>query len=109
MGQRQVWIVETGEYSQRGIAGVYSTPEKAEQGIKDVYSEPYKVAWEPIKDTSWTYPIDGRTERVEQFTLVGHFEAVPGYSAKHRNEFDITAHELDPVAAARPASRPEGE
>lgn len=80
----KVWIVETGEYSMRGVWGVYSSPDAAVERIKATYSAPYVVEWKPL-----TVADDG------SFELVGHFASVPGKSAQHVGCYDGRAWELD--------------
>ncbi len=44
-----VWLVETGDYEQRTITGIYDSLEVAIDNIKRPYGPPYKVVWqEPI-------------------------------------------------------------
>ena len=69
---REVWVVESGEYEQRGIDGIFSSKTKAIEGIKAHYQSPYIVAWE----TAGT-------------GLLGHFKEVPNYSTEHSCQFDI--------------------
>ena len=77
-----VHVVETGEYEQRFVFGVYASIDAAVRGIKAAYGPPYIVRWHQV-------------EPGEDFvTLTGDFEAVPDYSIKHRAHFDITEMEL---------------
>lgn len=84
-----VWIVETGDYEQRGTMAVYSSPEAAEAGIKATFGPPYIVRWEPL-------------ERGQQSTsgysyhLTGHFEAVNHYSIEHTGHYDIDPWPVTP-------------
>lgn len=75
---REVWVVEKGEYSDRYVWGIYSSPESAVEHIKAMFGEPYIVTWE----------MDG-------LSLIGHFEEVNHYSIKHTAVFDIESWEVD--------------
>lgn len=79
-----VFIVETGDYSDRYVVGVYSSREAAVAAIKAIYGPPYIVAWEglPFVDEDLS-------------ALRGHFTVVPGYSTEHDAVFDITPYEVD--------------
>lgn len=79
----KVWIVETGDYEQRGVWGVYSSPDVATERIKATYAPPYIVRWEDVRI------------EVDSFELVGHFDAVAGKSTRHTGVFDGRLFELD--------------
>lgn len=82
-GKDVVWIVESGDYEQRGIDLVAASPEAAVAAIKGRYDNGhYVVRWEDptSDDRGWT--------------LVGHFDAVPGWSTEHRAIYDITEYEV---------------
>lgn len=73
-----VWIIESGDYSQRSVDGVALSPEGAIAFIKGRYPPPYIVEWEePIPDG-------------DDCSLTGHFAQVPHYSTHHDCTFDIT-------------------
>jgi hypothetical protein len=81
----QVWVIEEGEYEQRHVFGVATSPQAAERMIRATYPEPYVVTWEDLK------------QRGEEYVLVGHFSQVPHCSTTHVAEYDITPHTLDEV------------
>ena len=91
-----VYVVETGEYEQRYVFGVYVSLAAAVLSIKETYGAPYVVRWhdvEPGEDYS---------------TLTGDFEAVQHHSTRHQAHFDITEMPLngEPYrAAAAPEER----
>lgn len=72
-----VWLVESGEYEQRGVFGVYASVAAAVAGIKDTYSEPYVVSWQALAEVG------------DEWQLVGDFARVPGYCVNHRGVYDI--------------------
>lgn len=78
----EVWIVESGDYEQRGIDLVTDSPESAIKAIKARFPSPYIVAWdEPTEYTS-----KGETT----ISLQGVFGAVLHYSVSCVVVFDIT-------------------
>jgi len=80
---QEVWVIETGEYEQRGIFGIAISVEAAIKHIKEVYGPPYRVRWgELIKHDSDCYEIGGR------------FADVPDYACSHTEGFEITRYEL---------------
>lgn len=81
-GVGQVWIVETGDYEQRHVAGIYVSLEAAVDGIKETYKPPYRVAWYEVEHGE------------DCSTLTGDFEAVLHYSIEHTAYFDIRPMEL---------------
>ena len=76
-GISEVWVVETGEYESSYIVGICDRYESAIAEIKSHFHEPYVVRWEEMTGE-----------------LVGHFEAVSGYSTKHTASFNITAYPI---------------
>lgn len=77
-----VYLVESGEYSQRGVVDVFASEQAALDGIKADYPAPYVVTWgPPVRDGKF-------------LTLTGHFKHVQGYSIGHSADFDITAWEV---------------
>lgn len=81
-----VWVVEHCDYAQSCIRHVADSVEAAVSLIKVDYPAPYKVRWEsPTAD-----PHDGI------WSLVGHFEKVPGYSTEHTASWAITSYEVEP-------------
>ncbi len=75
-----VWLVETGEYEQRYIVGVYESYDAAIGGIKRIYKHPYIVKWE----------MDGKD-------LIGHFDSVPHYSVECTGTFTIEPYPVQPT------------
>jgi hypothetical protein len=74
-----VWIIESGDYEQRGVDGVASTPEAA-------------IAW--LKKDSkgrWDEPVMCDDEC---WTITGHWEFEMGVSSKHSREFQISRYQL---------------
>ena len=43
---RSVIVVETGDYEQRYIFGVYADRDAARRGVRASYGDPYVVEWE---------------------------------------------------------------
>jgi len=74
-----VWVIETGEYEDRYVHGVAASLEAAVRGIEGEYASPYVVRWEPLR----------RGDDGNGAELVGHSEAVAGYSTRHTAVFDI--------------------
>lgn len=86
---RHVWIVEAGDYEQRGIWAVAESVEAAVQSIKDPH-EGYTVRWE------------GPTGGGDAYQLIGHFAGDPGKAIKHDACFDIDRHDVvGPTRAAQ--------
>ncbi len=78
-----VYIVESGDYEQRGVDLVADSMDAAARAIQRRYSSPpYVVEWKPV------LVVDGIG------TLVGEFADVPGWSVGHTGVFEITAYEL---------------
>jgi hypothetical protein len=75
----KVYIVETGDYEEGYVFGIYSSRELAIKGIKASYGSPYIVRWTEDGD----------------YYLIGHFDRVPGYSTEHRDVFSIEEYEVD--------------
>ena len=73
-----VWVVETGEYEDRFIVGIYDSRKSAIEGIKEPYGSPYVVRWE-------------QNERI----LTGHFEEVANYCTKHSADFEIDLYPVE--------------
>ena len=84
-----VWVIESGEYEQRFVNAVASSPEAALEYLRNLYSHPYVVTWEPLVK-------DG-----EDYSITGHFEAETGFSIKHTCVYSLTKYELDGVRATR--------
>ena len=72
-----VWVVESGDYEQRGIDGIYGSFSSAIEGIKAGFGSPYIVDWVQDGDD-----------------LVGHFEEVLHYSTKHTARFYIDEYPI---------------
>lgn len=79
----EVWIVESGQYSDWSIDLVAADVATAVEKIKETYKHPYIVVWSDLKKNSES-----------EYILVGDFAAVPGYSTKHLDCFCITRHEV---------------
>lgn len=78
--------MESGDYEQRGVDGIWRTLEGVVAGLKEKYGQPpYKVTW----DAPVAAEYDPRGWRVR-----GHFEMVPNYSVGHVQDYDITEWEL---------------
>ncbi len=67
-----VWMVESGEYEQRGVMFIAASKDAAIRAVKDSYAD-YKVVWAET---------DGG--------LAGTFEELQYLSTKHIAYFDIT-------------------
>lgn len=80
----KVWLVESGEYEQRGVVGIYESLEAAEACIKARYAPPFPdiVRWEPLEQS-----VDG-------WTLTAHFEKLNGYSVGGPSYWDIQPVEV---------------
>ena len=73
-----VWVVEIGDYEDRHVSAVATSPDAARAHIIARFSPPYRVEWGPLEG-------DG-----DSYRLTGAFEAVPGYSIEHAARYDIT-------------------
>lgn len=82
---KTAWVVESGEYEERSIDGIYESLKSAISGIKGTYGFPYIVKWVETKD------LDN--------ILIGNFDAVPHYSTKHTRVFYIAPY---PVGGGNP-------
>lgn len=79
-----VWVIETGEYEQRFVWAVASSPEKATELVKQAYGKPYKVQWKELqKDDENCY------------TLEGKFSSVNGYSTSHTDYWEFSRYPVD--------------
>jgi hypothetical protein len=83
VGMRQVWVVESGDYEQRGIDVVAKSLDAAVEAVKAMYPPPYEVKWGEVSESGWG-----------QFSLRGDFDAVPGKSTKHETVFTFTAFDV---------------
>ncbi len=79
-----VYVVETGDYEQRGVFLVATSIDAAVQSIKAAYAAPFRVTWD-----SPTVPDTMGCAR-----LCGHFADVPGYSIAHEAIYDMTPYEV---------------
>ena len=77
------WVVESGDYEQRHVVMVAATPEAAVVAIKRMFASPYVVRWE-----------DAAQDADGDWRLVGHFDAVVGYSTQHQSTFEITRYPI---------------
>lgn len=84
MSTEHVWVMETGDYEQRFVSGVYSSPEVAFDILRETYRSPYVVTWNGIE-----------VEGEDYATITGQFEAVQGLSTKHASGFELTRYEID--------------
>jgi hypothetical protein len=73
----KVYVVEEGDYEQRGVVLVAASVESAIRAIKARYTG-YPVSWEA----------DG-------MTLVGHFNHLVGKCCEHTANFDIVEYEVE--------------
>ncbi len=74
-----VWVVEHGDYDERGIVLVAATDDAAVKAVKDSYPPPYIVRWDRLCGS----------RRSGRRVLTGHFEAVQHFSTKHQDDFEI--------------------
>ena len=79
-----VYIVESGEYEQRFVQGIFSSVENAIASIKRPYTAPYIVKWD-----------DPRHDGEGVITLVGNFSRVEGYCGDGPAEWTITPITVD--------------
>lgn len=77
-----VWVIESGEYEQRGVNGVAASVETAAKFIRAGYGEPYVVKW------------DAPIQCGDEWELHGHFSAVLGYSSDHEAIYTFTKYTL---------------
>ena len=77
--------METGD--EQSIMLIAASIEAAVAQIKHSFGPPYVVAWEDTVETVHSREIAPWNI---DWTVVGNFEEVPGYSTKHRAEFTIT-------------------
>lgn len=80
---KQVWVVESGDYEQRGIDVVAESLDAAVAAVKSMYAEPYKVEWSDVAESGWG-----------TFSIRAHFEAVPGKSTEHEAIFSFTPFDV---------------
>ncbi len=78
----RVWIVESGDYEQRGIDLVAESLEAAIKAIKERYGPPYIVEWDELNEDKWG------------LSLTGNFAHVAGKSAEHTGTFEIAAWDV---------------
>jgi hypothetical protein len=74
----KVWVIESGEYENRGVDGVAISTDAADRFIRARFPAPYIVTWNRVDDT----------------TLVGEFEQVLGRSTRHQSTYDFTEYEV---------------
>ena len=79
----EVWVVESGDYENRGIVLVADSLESAVGAVKTLYEFPYIVRWEDVGE-----------DEVEGGVLVGHFDAVLHYSTKHTAEYEVSRYDV---------------
>jgi hypothetical protein len=75
----KVYVVESGDYEQRGVVLVAASVEAAFAAVKAIYGAPYRVHW----------------QQADAETLVGDFEAIDGYSTQHTAYYDVTEYEVE--------------
>ena len=85
---KTVWIIESGEHESRSVVCVAVTAEAGFASVMKTYQPPYVVSWRPIEQTR------DISDGFNQFSLIGDFEAVQGFSTKHTAQFDATEMEL---------------
>lgn len=79
-----VWLIEVGEYADRFICGVVSSPDAAAELLKKTYGEPYLIRWEAparIDDDEWS--------------ITGHFTGIPGYCGDGPHTYTLWRHTVD--------------
>lgn len=79
------WVVESGEYEQRGVYGVYSSLQESVNAIKRRCGPPYIVTWRDPKKSSFG----------EDYELAGHFTGVPRHSGSGPRDWTITPYNID--------------
>lgn len=79
----KVFVVETGDYEQRYVFGVFSSVAAAIAGIKEKFGSPYAVSWDEL------------VQDEHGMRITAHFKAVNHCSVMHDAEFEITEMELD--------------
>lgn len=79
----EVWVIEHGEYENRGVFGVAETVTAAISHIKRSYGYPFVVRWGEVK-----------CEPNGSWSIQAYFEAVPGHSTTHKDTFEITCYQL---------------
>lgn len=94
----KVWVVESGDYEQRGIDLIAESVEAAVAALKARYGSPYIVEWGEIEERSGV--TQGNPWR--ELTLKARHSHVPGYAVGHTNTY--TFSEWD-VAAGVPVER----
>jgi hypothetical protein len=70
---QSVWVVDHGAQGDLGVVSMFATAELAAARLRQLFGQPFLVNWEPLE-----FSCDG-----DEAILVGHFAAVPGYSADH--------------------------
>jgi hypothetical protein len=80
-----VYVVESGEYEQRMIFGVFSSLDAACASIRRPYVAPYIVRWD---DAAVPNSYGG-------YTYTGHFTRVNGYCGDRPEEWSITPYLVD--------------
>lgn len=81
-----VWVMEHGEYEQRSVWNVYSSPQSALTDLRATYGGSYIVRWDDIV-----------FQAEDNATITGHFEHVTGFSTKHTGEYELTRYEIDRI------------
>lgn len=83
----KVWVVQSGEYEQRGIDLIAESFDAAVEALKRRYAPPYVVTWdEPVHE-----PYEG---------IGATFASVRGYSVAHSTFFDIQEWDVEALVAA---------
>lgn len=78
-----VWVIEHGDYEQRGVWGVASSAEAATKLVRDTFKS-YPVKWD-----------DPICHNERNWTLTGHFKARSGYCAEHSSDYDFSCYAVD--------------
>lgn len=81
MMSTDVWVMEDGDYEDRTIYGVFSSPATAQEYLERTFDI---VEWEPVRDLG-----------DERLMITGHFESTRGFSTKHTAHFELTRYTID--------------
>lgn len=79
---KQVFVIESGDYEQRSVDGVVTSPEAGLRYLQALHPHPFKVTWEGPKPDK------------EDFVIVGRFEQVQHFSTAHVCVYRLTPYQL---------------
>lgn len=82
-----VYVMESGEYEQRHVCGVFSSIDAARRDLERTYAPPYRVTWR-----------EESTEDGGRHAFIGEFEGVMGLSTPHTGTYDLTRTTVDAPA-----------